>query len=81
MTLRKRCQQIVDTMNRDAIMRQGSPVETLMAFVVAETGRTADASLEETLPLCLYFKSKKEREEFIDVVRAVNLGMISRKMP
>lgn len=36
MNLRDRCQATCDKIQRDAIMRQGSPVETLMAFVIAE---------------------------------------------
>jgi hypothetical protein len=37
MGLRDRCKAILDKLRQDAILRQGSPVDDLMAFVVAET--------------------------------------------
>lgn len=80
-SLRERCQAVVNTMQRDAMLRQGSSVETLMAFVVAETGRTGDPSLADALPLCLYFVSDTDREEFMAAVREWKPGMITRKLP
>jgi len=66
---------------RNAIMRVGSPVENLMAFVVAETGRAADERLEESLPLCLYFGSDEDREEFVAMVREAKPGMMMKRLP
>lgn len=45
MGLRDRCRAAYQQMNRNAILRQGSPVDDLMAFVQAELGRTADERL------------------------------------
>ena len=81
MTLRERCKAMYEKMGRDAMLRQGSPVDDLMAFVVAETGRSADKGLEETLPLCLYFGSAEDREEFIAIVREAKPGMVMKQMP
>jgi hypothetical protein len=53
----------------------------MVAFVVAETGRAADAVLEDTLPLCLYFSTSKDREEFIALVREAKPGMMMKRMP
>lgn len=81
MSLRDRCTAIYQQIHRDAILRQGSPVDTLLEFVVAETGRSADKRLEETLPLCLYFQTDADREEFIELVREAKPGMVMKKMP
>ena len=80
-TLRQRCVKLLDQIKHDAILRQNSSVDTLMAFVVAETGRTGDKSLEQTLPLCLYFGNEKDRDEFIALVHEVKPNMIAKKMP
>jgi hypothetical protein len=63
------------------MLRQGSPVDDLMAFVVAERGRAVDDSLKDTFPLILYFGSEKDREEFITVVRDAKPEMVARKIP
>lgn len=81
MTLRDRCKEFYQQAQRDAMLRQGSPVDDLMAFIVAETGRSADATLEKTLPLCLYFGSKEDREEFVAMVQEAKPGMICKRMP
>lgn len=80
-TLRERCTEFYQAQSRNAMLRQGSPVEDLMAFVVAETGRIADDVLSETLPLCLYFGTKEDRDEFIEAVREAKPGMVMKKMP
>lgn len=36
-------------MQRNALLRQSSPVDDLLAFVQAEIGRTADDRLEDTV--------------------------------
>jgi len=81
MTLRDRCKKQYQDMSRDAMLRQGSPVDDLMAFVVSEIGRAADEKLGDSVPLCLYFTSKEDREEFIAAVREAKPNMISRRWP
>lgn len=80
-TLRERCAAILSKIQTDGILRQHNPVETLMAFVMAEQGRAADKSLEDTRPLILYFGTEQDREEFIALVREAKPGMVARPMP
>ncbi len=80
MTLRDRCKEFYQKAQRDAMMRQGSPVDDLMAFVMAEQGRTADKSLKDALPLVLYFADDAERDEFIALWREARPGSITKKM-
>jgi hypothetical protein len=80
-TLRQRCGRFPVTLRENEMLRQGSPVDDLMAFVVAETGRTADLKLEEALPLCLYFADDADREGFIADVREAKPNMIMKKLP
>lgn len=79
--LRERCKAMYQKMTRDAMLRQGSPVDDLLAFVVSETGRAADPSLKETLPCVLYFGSDADRDEFIALVHEAKPGMIAKRMP
>lgn len=79
--LRERCKELYGRMSRDAMLRQGDPVETLVAFVVSEIGRTADQGLDDALPLCLYFPTKEDRREFIDLVREAKPGMVMKEIP
>lgn len=79
--LRDRCKAIVSKLQQDAMLRQGNPVDTLLEFVIAEQGRTADHALDKALPLCLYFPTDADREEFIAMVREAKPDMIARKMP
>ncbi len=81
MDLRERCKQFYQELNRNAMLRQGSPVDDIMAFVIAEKGRAADASLEDTLPLCLYFGSADDRNDFMAVVGEVKPNMVMKKTP
>jgi hypothetical protein len=81
MTLRERCQAILDQIQRDAILRQHCAADTLVGFVCAEIGRTADKRLKETLPLVLYFPNEQDREEFIAAVHEAKPDMIARRMP
>lgn len=81
MDLRERCKAQYQQMTRDAILRQGDPVETLTAFVVSEIGRAADSTLEDTLPLCLYFGSEQDRKEFLEAVHEAKPGMVARHWP
>ena len=81
MTLRERCKAMYQKMQRDAVLRQGDPVEDLVAFVIAEKGRSADESLKDSLPLCLYFANEADREEFVAAVHAAKPNMIAKRMP
>lgn len=81
MSLRDRCREFCSTAQRNAIMRVGNPVDELMAFVIAETGRAADSRLEETLPLCLYFTDETDRDEFVAAVQQIKPNMMMRKLP
>jgi len=80
-TLRDRCRKMLRQITMNGILRQGNPVEDLMAFVVAETGRTADERLAAAAPLCLYFPNDEDRREFIEAVREAKPGMVMKEMP
>ncbi len=81
MSLRHRCKGMYEKMARNAMLRQGSPVDDLTAFVVSEIGRSADTKLENTLPLCLYFETDEDRKEFIAIVREVKPNIIMKEVP
>lgn len=80
-SLRDRCKRFYQKAQQDAMLRQGSPVDDLMAFVMSEQGRAADESLKDTLPLVLYFGNEADREEFIAIVRDAKPGMVAKRMP
>lgn len=77
--LRERCRKMIDTLQRDAMLRQNNPVETLMSFVLAERGR--ELMVEGVMPLVLYFPDAVERDEFIAIWRAEHPNSITRKVP
>lgn len=81
MTLRERCKAFVAKDRQDAMLRQGDPVQRLMEFVIAESGRAAAPELDETYPLCLYFGTEQDRDEFVEAVQEAKPNMISRKLP
>jgi len=62
MSLRNRCREFLTEQKHNAMLRVGSPVDDLLAFVLAETGRASDLSLADTLPLILYFASEEDRD-------------------
>lgn len=80
-SLRERCKAIYQKMQQDAILRQGNPVDDLLAFVVAEIGRSADPRLDKTLPLVVYFGEDRDREEFIAAILEANPGFVMKRMP
>lgn len=80
-TLRDRCKAMYQQMQTNAMLRQGSPVDDLTAFVLAEKGRAADDSLKETLPLVLYFVTDADRDEFLEIVREAKPNMLTKKIP
>lgn len=75
-TLRDRCAEFLDPRNR--ILEPSA--DELVAFVLAETGRTADLSLDQSLPLVLYFGSAIERREFVAMM-AARRNLTMRVMP
>lgn len=81
MSLRDRCKEFVGQQSRNAMLRQGDPVEDLVAFVVSENGRAAAPdALDSALPLCLYFPTAEDREEFIAAVHEAKPNMIARRV-
>lgn len=81
MTLRDRCKAMYQKMQTDAMLRQSSPVDDLLAFVMSEKGRAADKALKDTPSLVLYFGSEADREEFMAVIREAKPGLIAKRMP
>jgi len=81
MSLRDRCREFLSQQTRNAILRQGDPVEELVAFVVSEQGRSADPKLENTLPACCYFATTEDREEFVALLRRAKPTMQVKRMP
>jgi hypothetical protein len=80
MSLRERCRAFYQKSQMDGMLRQGSPVDDLVAFVMSERGRAADKSLEESLALVLYFADDKDREEFMQMVLAAKPNMRAKKV-
>jgi hypothetical protein len=78
--LRERCKAMYQKMQQDAVLRQGSPVDDLVEFVVSEIGRAADDALSDTLPLCLYFTDEESRGEFIAVFQAAKPNARAKKV-
>lgn len=81
MSLRSRCAALYQKMQQDAMYRQGSAVDDLMTFVIAEQGRAVDWNLAQTFPLCLYFRSNRDREEVVELVQEVKPSTIVKRMP
>lgn len=77
LTLRGRCSEFLA--KRYAASRIS--VEDLTAFVVSETGRTADERLNEALPLCLYFQTEEDRDGFIRDFHEVKPNAVTKKVP
>ena len=81
MSLRNRCTALYQKMQQDAMFRQGSAVDDLITFVIAEQGRPIDPHLAETFPLCLYFGTHRDREEIVELVQEVKPRTIIKRMP
>lgn len=81
MGLRDRCKEMYQQMSRNAMLRQGSPVDDLMAFVQAELGRTADERLEDTCSLILYFGNDEDRAGFKAMVAEVKPNWMMKEIP
>jgi hypothetical protein len=80
-TLRERCKEFLKQHTLNGILRQGDPVEHLVAFVQSEQGRSADQSLEDTRSLILYFANDEDREEFKALIHEAKPGMVARNIP
>jgi hypothetical protein len=79
--IRKRCAAMLDKLATDRMLRQGSPVDDLLNFVIAERGRAVEPRFEQALPLCLYFATEQDRDEFLAVFRELKPTMMTRKVP
>lgn len=79
--LRERCRAFLQDQKQRAMLREGSRVDDLVAFVIAERGRTADKRLDQSLPLCLYFATEADRQGFIDDVREAKPDIVMKKLP
>lgn len=80
-TLRDRCKGMLNTLQRNARLRQGSPVDDLEAFVISERGRAADDRLDAAKTLVLYFRTDEDRDEFVRLVREARPDMITKAIP
>lgn len=80
-SLRDRCAKFYGRLSRNAILRQGNPVEDIMAFVMSEGGRPADKALEDVPALVLYFPTEEDRSEFVEMWRREHPGSITKDMP
>lgn len=57
-------------------------VDDLEAFVIAENGRAAaGGDFDDVAPLCLYFGTKEDRDNFIAVVAEAKPNMTCRRLP
>lgn len=63
------------------MLRQGDPVQDIVAFVQSEIGRTADPSLEDAKSLILYFANESDRAEFKAIVHEMKPGMYAKDIP
>lgn len=80
-SLRDRCAEFLSEMRTNAMLRQGSAVDDLIAFVIAEQGRKADRRLEQSLPLVLYFADNAARDEFIALYMEAKPNAVVKKLP
>lgn len=84
MTLSARCAQFLKRPLWDGrIGRQRQlHVDDLVAFVIAETGRSAAGhGLDDSLPVCVYFPTAADREQFIRSVQELKPSMTMMRMP
>lgn len=79
--LRERCLAFYQKQDRDAMLRQGDPVQNIVDFVLSEIGRAADNCLNDSAPLVLYFSTPQDRQELLDTIMAEKPSMLARKWP
>lgn len=82
MNLRERCKAFYQQQSRNAMLQQDDPIEEIVQFIIAETGRAAagDNLGDATLPLCLYFPTVEDREGFIAAVKTAKSNMIVKRV-
>lgn len=67
---------------RDFLAQHPTPdARVLLDFVVAEHGRSLADALDNTLPLCLYFGTKADRDNFIAVIKDAAPQLVAHKVP
>lgn len=81
MGLRERCKALYQRMQRDAMFCQGSPVDNLMSFVLAERRALQMRASRKTIPLCLYFGTHRDREQCIELIYEFIPKTVPKKMP
>lgn len=90
MGLRERCKAAVQKIRDTAYissfgsLRFKSDIEEqtddILSFVIAEAGRSAEESFENMLPLCLYFETEEDREEFVTLWHSVHPNAKARSV-
>lgn len=81
MSFQDRCLEFYQSQGRNAMLRQGDPVQAIMAFVQSEIGRTADRGLEDAKSLIVYFANNADRAEFMALVHEIKPGMYAKNIP
>ena len=79
-TLLERCAQFLIQQKGGALWATSAGIKTLEDFVLAEVGRKADYTLEDSLPLCLYFPTEADREEFIAAIKEAKPNWTTKKV-
>jgi hypothetical protein len=79
--LRERCAKIVAHIRYCSPIEYDEAVDEMLAFVIAEIGRSSITKFEKSAPLCLYFEDDASREEFIEVFKEAKPNVVTRKMP
>lgn len=80
MSLRDRCLAFYQQQSRNAMLRQGDPVEDMIAFVMAENGRKAEHAFDDAHALVLYFTSPADRDEFVEIVHDAKPNMRTKRV-
>lgn len=84
-TLRERCKAMIDEIisitDDDGVTMYNDAIDNLVAFVLAEKGRSADPKLEGSLPLVMYCGDEASRQELIDAFKASHPGVRTKRMP
>lgn len=72
-TLRDRCRAFLED-------NPHCSTDDLHAFVIAETGRGGSSDLNDTLALCLYFTTERDRDEFVELFKQAKPGVITKRL-
>lgn len=79
-TLSDRCEEFLTQLGRDIREGRGNPVEQMAAFVRSETARAANERHDQSSSVVCFFKTPKDREDFILAAR-LRGGVFPIKMP